>query len=641
MTYIIPPKARSLAIKVISVAFVLHLLYGALFILEIVNQRNVHLTLALLLVFLIKPTSEQSTKISKPFSDLIDIAIIGLVLFQGIYMATQAAELTYRQGIVLTGDYISFVLVMLLILEATRRLMGVAIPILIILCLLYIYFGPYMPGFLQHAGMSFDRLTGFLYTNQVSGIYGSILGISASYIALFIVFGSVMVKSGVGELFFNLSNSLFGKFRGGPAKIAVFVSALFGMVNGAATANVATTGQFTIPTMKRIGYKNKFAGAVEAVASSGGQIMPPIMGVGAFLMADIIGVPYSDIVISATIPAVVYFIAVYFSVDFEAARLNLQGLPKSDRIPLKHVLKTQIIYVIPIFVLVYLFIFVGMSPGKSAFWGIVSAIVVTWFTKEDRMGVKKTVEAFSDGANTSMMVVILCASAGIIIGTFGVSGLALKITSGLVSLSGGELWMLLVFAMIASIVLGMGMPTGTAYILVAILVAPAIIQLGVEPLAAHLFVFYFAVFSAITPPVALAAFAASSIAGAGPYTIAVTSMRLALAAFLIPFAFVYGNELLLLRGSILEIAIAAISAIFGAYILAIAVIGYWKSKVNIGFRILLLLVSVLTISTGYMTDIAGIILGGLLLFFMLLKHKKTIMFNVDSNSNISETEAGK
>lgn len=481
-----------------------------------------------------------------------------------------------------------------------------------------------MPGFLQHAGMSFERLTGFMYTNQISGIYGSILGISVNYVALFIVFGAVMVKSGVGELFFNLSNSLFGRFRGGPAKISVFVSALFGMVNGTATANVATTGQFTIPLMKRIGYKSKFAGAVEAAASSGGQIMPPIMGVGAFLMADIIGIPYSEVVIAAAIPAVVYFIAVYFSVDFEAARLNLQGLQKSELIPLKHVLKTQLIYAIPIVVLVYLFIIVGLSPGRSAFWAIVSAIGVTWLTKENRMGLRKTVDAFSDGANTSMMVVILCASAGIIIGTFGISGLSLKITGGLISLSGGELWILLIFAMMASIILGMGMPTGTAYILVAILVAPAIVQLGIEPLAAHLFVFYFAVFSAITPPVALAAFAASGIAGAGPYTIAWTALRLALAAFIVPFAFVYGNELLLLEGTILEIVLAAVSAIIGAYFLSISVIGFWKVSLNMVIRLLFLVAALSTIVTGYLSDVAGVLLGGLLMVFIILKNKKKV-----------------
>lgn len=636
MSYLIPNRVRSVIITIISVAFVLHLFYGALFYLEVVNQRNIHLSLALLLVFLLNPLSKKTKKIPKLLAEGIDLLLIGMILFQGIYMFTQAADLGVRQGIVLTGDYISFIFVIILMLEATRRLMGWAIPILILVCLLYIYAGPYMPGFLQHDGMSFQRLTGFLYTNQISGIYGSILGISASYVALFIIFGAVMIKSGVGELFFNLSNSLFGRFRGGPAKISVFVSALFGMVNGTATANVATTGQFTIPTMKRIGYSSKFAGAVEAVSSSGGQIMPPIMGVGAFLMADIIGMPYSEVVIAATIPAIVYFVAVYFSVDFEAARLNLKGLPKSEIIPIKHVLKNQAIYAIPIIVLIYLFIFVGLSPGKSAFWAIVSAIVVTWLTKDNRMGIKKTVESFENGANTSILVVILCGSAGIIIGTFGVSGLALKITSGLVSLSGGELWILLIFAMVAAIILGMGMPTGTAYMLVAILVAPAIVQIGIEPIAAHLFVFYFAVFSAITPPVALAAFAASSISGAGPYAIAWTSMKLALSAFLIPFAFVYGNELLLIEGSFIEITQVIISAVIGAYLLSIAVIGFWKERVNIVLRGLLIIASVFAISTGFLTDIAGILLGGLILLWLFVKHKRQRSF---SEENSSETRA--
>lgn len=612
---ILSDKLRERSIAIIAMFFVGHIFYGVHSLLEPVGQRNIHLTLALILSILAKPLKKTSKKLSLAVADIIDLILVLLIIAQGIYTGYHAPELSMRQGIIYQGDYFALFVLVVTILEMGRRFLGMALPAIAIGFLIYTWIGPYMPGFFHHSGISPSRLVTFMYMNSISGIFGNFLGISVGFIALFIIFGSVLMASGVGDFFMNTANSLLGGVRGGAAKVAIFSSAAFGTVTGAASANVVTTGSLTIPMMTNMGYSPVFAGAVEAVASSAGQIMPPIMGVGAFLMSDILGIPYSQVAIAATLPAIIYFISIFFGVDCEAEKLGLKGIPK-DKLPrISSVFKKQGYYIVPIGVLIYFLMIARKSPGLGAFWSIIIAIVVSWIGKDYRMTPGKIIKSFTKGSVNSLIIVIVCGIAAIIVGTFGVTGLALKLTSGLIELAAGKLFLVLVLAMIASIILGMGLPTGVAYILVAIFVAPALIGMGVMPIAAHMFVFYFAIISAITPPVAIAAYAASGISHASPNWTGFYAMKLALAAFLVPYVFVYSPELLLItEGGTVKLILVTVTAVFGSLFLALGAGGYYKKTLPVALRIGLIICSILSIMPGHYTDIIGIISGFTILF---------------------------
>lgn len=409
---------------------------------------------------------------------------------------------------------------------------------------------------------------------------------------------------------------MLGRFRGGPAKIAVLSSCLFGMVSGSAVANVVVTGSFTIPLMKRTGFRSHIAGAVEAAASSGGQFMPPIMGAAAFIIPDMIGSTYFDVVTAAFLPGLLYFLAIFFMVDFEAIKMNLSGLPKTELPSAKAAVKESGHLLLPVFVLIYLLAIVRTSPTLAAFWSVISVIVASMLRKSTRMNFSKILSALEEGAYAAVIVVSACGLGGIIIGCIMLTGLGMSLSTILVDFSHGSLMLLLVLTMVTSLILGMGMTTTACYIILAILVGPAIIKMGVNPMGAHLFIFYFGIISAITPPVAVAAYAGAGLAGSDPMKTGYAAWRLGLSAFILPFMFVYGPTLLL-QGSFQMILLTIVTSVLGIYVLSAAIQGYMFGNLGVMKRIVLLCGSLLLIIPGLITDLIGFAL----VFFIFLSQK--------------------
>ncbi|WP_134703736.1 TRAP transporter permease [Ammoniphilus sp. YIM 78166] len=573
---------------------------------------TVHLGLATILILFLYPGGKQEKNAS---IKTLDYIFACLMLVSGIYIITQMEELIYRVGISPTGpDLIVGVILILLVLETTRRTSGKILPILAIIFLLYAKYGNYLPGGLGHRGYSWERLIS--YMTGMDAIFSVPLGASASFVFLFILFSAFLNASGAGKFFIDFSLGATGSARGGPAKTAVVASSLFGTVSGNSTANVVSTGAFTIPLMKKIGYSPRFSGAVESVASTGGQIMPPILGSAAFIMAQLIGVPYMEIVKASIIPALLYFATVFIMIDLEAARLGLKGLPKSSLPRPMEVLKRRGHLMIPLLVLIYVLAVMNASPIKAAIWAIAATLIVSAFRKESRMGWRAILQSLSKGAESALGMIAACATAGIIIGVLNLTGSGLKFASVVIALAGDSLPIALVLTMMASIILGMGLPTTAAYLITAAVVAPALVQMGVSPMAAHMFVLYFACLSAITPPVALAAFAGAGIARAKPMEVAFTSVKLGIVAFIVPFMFVYGPSLLW-EGSLFKIILTASTALIGTYSLACAIQGwFFGGRANVILRLLLGLSSLMLIKPGSLTDYVGV---GLLLLALALR----------------------
>ncbi|WP_089659969.1 TRAP transporter permease, partial [Franzmannia pantelleriensis] len=428
----------------------------------------------------------------------------------------------------------------LLILEMTRRVTGNALVIISLVFLLYVWGGPYLPGFLGYPGLSVGRFFSQVYTD--AGILGPTTAVSSTYIILFIIFAAFLQASKVGDYFVNFAFAAAGRARGGPAKVSIFASGLMGMINGTSAGNVVSTGSLTIPLMKKVGYPARSAGAIEAAASSGGQIMPPIMGAGAFIMAEITGIPYREIAVAALIPAALYFLSVYCMVDFEAARKGMRGMRK-DEIPQFRRLVKQVYLFAPIIILIAA-LFMGYSVIRAGTLATASAAVVSWLSPH-KMGIRAILKALQLAGTMSIQIIVVCACAGLIVGVISLTGVGARFSSLLLGLAGVSQLLALFFAMCISILLGMGMPTTAAYAVAASVVAPGLIGIGIQPLVAHFFVFYFAVMSAITPPVALAAYAASGISGANAMETSTTSFKIGLAAFIVPFMFFYSPAILM------------------------------------------------------------------------------------------------
>ncbi|MEM8701789.1 MAG: TRAP transporter fused permease subunit [Pseudomonadota bacterium] len=492
---------------------------------------------------------------------------------------------------------------MALMLELTRRVAGMALVVIATVFVTYSFLGPWLPGFLEHRGYDAKRFFSYVFTDN--GILGPTTAVSSTYIILFIIFAAFLQSSKVGDYFVNLAFAAAGRARGGPAKVAVFASGLMGMINGTSAGNVVSTGSLTIPLMKRVGYRPQSAGAIEAAASTGGQIMPPIMGAGAFIMAEITGIAYTDLVIAALIPAVLYFVSIYFMVDFEARRLGMRGMT-NEEVPKFRNLAKQAFLFLPIIILVGS-LFLGYSVIRAGTLAIASAAVVSWLTPF-KMGPREIIEALRNASQMSIQIISVCATAGIIVGVISLTGVGARFSSLLFELAETSKLLALIFAMIISIILGMGMPTTAAYAVAASVVAPGLIELGIEPLIAHFFVFYFAVVSAITPPVALAAYAGAAIAGAEPMRTSVTAFRVGLAAFIVPYMFFYSPGLLMEAGW-LEIIRNAITAIIGVYFLSGAVQGYLMGPLGPIWRVLLLGAALCMISGDWRTDVIGVLLG--------------------------------
>lgn len=491
-----------------------------------------------------------------------------------------------------------------LILELTRRVAGLALVVIACVFLVYVFVGEHLPGFLSSPPITWERFFSQVYTD--AGVLGPTTAVSSTYIILFIIFAAFLQASKVGDYFVNFAFALAGKARGGPAKVAIFASGLMGMINGTSAGNVVATGSLTIPLMKRVGYGKQTAGAIEAAASTGGQIMPPIMGAGAFIMAEVTGIPYSDIAIAAIIPAVLYFVSIYFMVDFEAAKLGMRGM-NDDEIPKFRDMVRQIFLFIPIIILIVA-LFMGYSVIRAGTLATVSAAVVSWFTPY-RMDLRGILKAFELAGSMSIQIIAVCACAGIIVGVISLTGVGARFSSLLLGLAEASQLLALFFAMCIAILLGMGMPTTAAYAVAASVVAPGLVNLGIPLLTAHFFVFYFAVVSAITPPVALASFAAAGISGANPLETSVASFKIGIAAFVVPFMFFY-NSTLLMEGPLLEVVIAFLTATGGIFLLACAVQGWFLGNHSTWFvRIALVVASLFMISGSLKTDAIGIALA--------------------------------
>jgi TRAP transporter 4TM/12TM fusion protein len=521
------------------------------------------------------------------------------------YLIRFAPQLQLRAGMpmALPADMWAAVTGVLLILEATRRLAGLALVIIAGVFVAYSFLGPWLPGILGHRGYTAKRF--FTYIFSDNGVLGAPIAISSTYIILFVVFAAFLQATRVGEYFVNLAFAAAGDRRGGPAKVAIFASGLMGMINGTSAGNVVATGSLTIPLMQRVGYRPQTAASVEAAASSGGQIMPPIMGAGAFIMAEITGIPYMEIVWAAIIPAIVYFASVYFMVDLAAQKNGMSGLPRSE-LPKLGALLRQIYLFTPIVILIYA-LFAGYSVIRAGTLAMIAAAVVSWLTPH-RMGPRQLLVALELGARMVLQLVAVCATAGIIVGVIALTGIGSRFSAVLLGLADQSQLLALFFAMCVSIILGMGMPTTAAYAVAASVIAPGIVALGVEPLVAHFFIFYFAVMSAITPPVALAAYAGAALSGSDPLKTAVESFKIGLAAFIVPYMFFY-SDALLMQGSWREIAHVAATATIGVFLLSCAVQGWLFRLASVPARVLLVVAALLLIKGGWMTDLGGIALG--------------------------------
>jgi len=546
-------------------------LYTAVFgTYEAYLQRMIHLTWVLPMAFILYPATKNSPMDRPTWLDWTLAAVSVAPGFYGIMnygeivtRITQVDPLTTAQlwlGIILT----------ILLLEATRRVVGLPLALIAAFFAGYMYFGTHLPGILKGLQFTLPEVVEEIYLTG-EGIFSIPLGVSATFVIIFLVFGGFLEKSGIGEYFMEFAQAFAGTTPGGPAKIAVVSSCLFGSISGSAVANVYGTGTFTIPLMKRLGYQPYFAGAVEAVASSGGQIMPPIMGAGAFIMASLLGIQFREVIIAAALPAFLYYGAVFLMVHLRAIKLGIRGL-KPDELPSKRYVLRHAYKLIPIIGLLWMLL-TGYTPMLAAVIGIGMAWVVSLFDPRHRMGPREILDAIYSGASNITVVAIACATAGIIVGSVSLTGIGFKFVGLVFSLARDIPFLALILIMLVSLLLGMGLPTTAAYILAAALGVPALTRLGFNPLGAHLFVFYFAIISAITPPVALAAYAASSVAGAHPNRTGFQAMRLGILAFIVPYAFSY-DQGLLLHGSITANLAAIAGGITAALSLGFAMEGF-------------------------------------------------------------------
>ena len=600
-------------ISALAITFSVFQLYTAIFgVLDAQLQRAVHLGFAMALSFLLYPTrkSWSRTKLHP-----LDLVLAVLSAASPAYICICYQQLAMRSGIVTPVDLIMGVMGLLLVIEATRRVVGIPMVVVVLVFLAYAFAGPYMPGVMAHRGLTVQQLIGHLYYTT-EGIFGIPLGVSSTFIFLFILFGAYLESTGLGKFFIDLANAVAGWASGGPAKVAVLSSAFMGTVSGSSVANVAGTGSFTIPMMKKLGYRKEFAGAVEAASSTGGQLMPPVMGAAAFLMAEFVGAPYIEIVEAAVVPAMLYFAGLWLGVHLEAKRTNLKGVPR-DQLPKAWLIfKERGHLALPLIVIVYLLVS-GYTPMRAALVAIVLSILASSLRKSTRMKPIEIVNGLESGARNVLGVVIACASAGIIIGVVTKTGVGLKLASGLLALSGGMLLPTMFFTMITSLILGMGVPTTANYVITSTIAAPALIQMDVPVLAAHMFVFYFGIIADVTPPVALAAYAASGISGGKPLLTGVNASKLAIAAFIIPYIFVLSPELLMINATPTGILWAVATAIIGMVGLSSAMIGYLYYYSTWYERIILFASGLLMIIPGIVTDVPG-----LMLFILILVGQK-------------------
>ena len=625
----------------ISVIFVLFQLYATLSgAITAQVLRATHLAFVQLLAFLLFPPTKNSPRNTLPWYDIV-LGLIGVACW--LYIVVNFDSLVRRSGNNTPLDVAVGIVGILVLFESCRRIVGLPIMIIAGSFIVFAFAGKYLPGFLHHRGYSLQRVVCHLFYNT-EGIMGTPIGACSTFIFLFILFGALLEKTGIGHFFIDVCNALAGGASGGPAKVAVLSSALLGTVSGSSVSNTVGSGSFTIPMMKRLGYKGEFAGAVEAAASTGGQIMPPIMGAAAFLMAESLGLPYITIVKAAIVPAILYFTGIFITVHLEAKKLGLKGLPKDQLPRFMQLLLRKGYMILPLVVIIY-FLCAGKTAVFAALMGIIACVLVGFGVsvsdlahgRKPSFGGKDIVEIMCTAARNIISVAIACGMAGIIIGIVTLTGLGLRLGNGLVMLAHGKLLLTLVFTMVASIILGMGAPTTANYLITSTITAGAIISLGIEPLAAHMFAFYFGIIADVTPPVALAAIAGAAIAKAKPMKTALNATKLAIGAFIIPYMFVYNSKMLMINASALSVVMIIITAILGMFGISVALEGYGFN--NTGFfynsrkgkatiiafdaveRLLFAIAGLLCVIPETKTDIIGVSLLAVLIAYQLILKK--------------------
>lgn len=602
-------------ISAILIIFTLFQLYTAVFgMLDAMLQRSVHLAFGLSLVYLLYPSRKSFSRHKMHPLDLT-LAIIAAASF--MYVFVNYESLVMRAGRVTTTDMFVGVIAIILVLEAARRVIGWPMVIIAIGFIIYALVGRHIPGQLAHRGVAVGDLVQHLfYTTE--GIFGIPIGVSSTFIFMFLLFGAYLEKTGMGEFFIDMANSLAGGAAGGPAKVAVIASGAMGTLSGSSVANVVGTGSFTIPMMKKLGYKPEFAGAVEATASTGGQLMPPIMGAAAFLMAEFTNTPYVKVIAAAAIPALLYYFGVWAGVHYEAKKTGLKGMAKEDIPKFKEIMKARGHLLLPIIIIVYLLV-AGYTPIRAALGGIVSSIIVAGLRKETRLSFFDIVDGLEKGARNALTVIAACASAGIIIGVVTQTGLGLKMGSMLVSVANGNLMLTLFFTMLTSLVLGIGVPTTANYVITSTIAAPALVMLNVPVLAAHMFVFYFGIIADVTPPVCLAAVAGAGVAKAEPMRTGVNAARLAIAAFIIPYIFIYSPQLLLINATFLTIVLTVATSIIGIIAVASGLTGFFSTRMTLIGRLLFISGGILLVTTNLMANLVGAVILGA---GYLIQHRK-------------------
>lgn len=609
---------------IVSILFVAFQLYASLSG-RVTAQilRATHLAFVQLLAFLLFPPTKKSPRNKLPWYDIV-LGLIGSACW--MYVVINFQDLARRTGAFLPQDIIVGVIGILVLMESCRRIVGIPILVIASAFILYAFLGAYLPGFLNHRGYKLDRITAHLFYNT-EGIMGVPLGACSTFIFLFILFGALLEKTGIGQFFIDTCNAIAGSASGGPAKVAVLTSALLGTVSGSSVSNTVGSGSFTIPMMKRLGYKSEFAGAVEAAASTGGQLMPPIMGAAAFLMAESLGLPYITIVKASIIPALLYFAGIFITVHLEAHKLGLKGLPREQLPKILPLLLKKGYMILPL-VIIVVYLCMGRTAVYAAFMGIACCMLIGLITsivdvlagRQASFGVKDLLEVTTAAARNIISVAIACAMAGIIIGIVTLTGIGLKFGAGLISISGGVAIITLVLTMISSIILGMGAPTTANYLITSTITAGAIIGLGFQPLAAHMFAFYFGIIADITPPVALAAIAGAAIAKGKPIKTAFNATKLAIGAFIIPYVFVFNPQMLMINTSFLSALPIAVTALIGMFGISAALEGYTFRNSSIIERILFAAAGIMCILPNSFTDFIGIfLLIGLIVFQLLMK----------------------
>ena len=578
---------------------------------SVVQQRVIHVMAILLLYFL---TTMDKTASTSKWRTAVNGALFLLICVVAVYFikGNTLAALSKRGVSGITQiDMVFGIILIVAVLYVGWRSVGAALTILSVVFLAYAFFGRSMPDIIAHKGYSIKKITDYVAWTSES-IFGSCIGASVSFVALYIIFGELLNSFGAGQFFIDIAYALTGRMKGGPAEASVVSSALMGSINGSAVANVVTTGTFTIPLMKKVGYSPEFAGAVEAVASTGGQILPPVMGAAAFVMADLTGIPYSTIIIAAIVPGLLYYVSLGLAVYLQACKKGLDS-EEASRLPVvKDVLKNGWYHAIPILVLIVALLAFGLSPNTSAIYAMVCLLaigIVNTLRNEKRLPIKEVLEALISAAKTTVPVAIACACAGVVIGIVSMTGIGVKFTTIVFRLSGGNLFAMMLMIMIACIIMGMGLPSTAAYIIAAAIGAPALIQAGIPLIAAHLFVFYFAIMSFITPPVAMSAYAASGIAKSSAGKTGLLAFMLGLAGFVIPFFYAYRPALLLVGAPVAEAVWCVIVATLATVNMAVAVIGYVNRPLNPAIRVVLGVAAFLLALPMTWGDIAGIVIS--------------------------------